>query len=119
MRDGSPLPRLVDEPWCTSGPVVEPIDPGVRVLIRAGGQPLATARTVDADTGTRAVWLGGDANRLLRGDGSGLGIRLFQRALAWSLGAVVVHDYDNTLLLRMTIQGPPNPVACAAGTIPA
>ena len=104
MRDGSPLPRLADEPWCASGPVVEPINSKVKVLIRAGDQPLATAQTLDADSGTRAVWLGGDANRLLC-DGSGLGIRLFQRALVWSLGAVVVHDYNNTLLLRMDDPG--------------
>ena len=104
MRDGLPLPRLADQPWCAAGPVVEPIGAEVKVLLRAGDQPLATARTLDAASGTRAVWLGGDANCLLS-DGSDLGIRLFQRALVWSLGAVVVHDYNNTLLLRMDDPG--------------
>ena len=104
MRDELPLPHLADEPWCANGPVVEPIDAKVKVLLRAGDQPLATARTLDAASGTRAVWLGGDANRLLC-DGPGLGIRLFRRALVWSLGAVVVHDYSNTLLLRMDDPG--------------
>jgi hypothetical protein len=104
MRDESPLPRLAEEPWCSGGLVVKPTDPEVSVLLRAGVQPMVTARTLDAGSGTRAVWLGGDANSLLC-IGSDLGIHLFQRALVWSLGAVVVHDYDNTLLLRMDDPG--------------
>jgi hypothetical protein len=105
LRDEGRLPQLADEPWCASGPVVEPASPQTTVVLRAGDQPLVTARTLDAASGARAVWLGGDANCLLRGGGSGLGIRLFRRALVWSLGALVVHDYDNTLLLRMDDPG--------------
>ena len=77
MRDELPLPHLADEPWCANGPVVEPIDAKVKVsdFVRAISR-CATARTLDAASGTRAVWLGGDANRLLC-DGPGLGIRLF------------------------------------------
>ncbi len=104
-RDEAALPACSEEPWCTSGPVVEAASPETRVLLRGDDQPLLTARTLDGASGTRAVWLGGDAERLLRGDGSGLGIHLFQRALAWSLGAVVIHEYDNMMLLRMDDPG--------------
>ncbi len=103
-RGELPLPALADEPWCTDGPAVEPTGPDTKVLLRAGDQPLLTARTLDAGSNTRAVWIGGDASRLLHG-GSGLGIRLFQRSLVWAVGALVVHDYNNTLMLRMDDPG--------------
>lgn len=103
-RGESSLPHLADEPWCSEGPAVRPTDPDVHVLLRAGDQPLATARTLDAASGTRAIWLGGNAESLLYG-GTGLGIRLFQRSLVYALGAIVVHDYYNTLMLRMDDPG--------------
>lgn len=105
VRDKLPLPHPADEPWCAGGPAVEPSSPETKVVIRAGDLPLVTARTLDPGSGTHAVWLGGDADCLLRGKGQGLGICLFQRALVWSLGAVMVHEYDNTLLLRMDDPG--------------
>lgn len=98
------LPHLADEPWCAGGPTVKPTSPEVRVLLRAGDQPLMTVRPLDAGGGTSAIWLGGSTESLLH-EGSGLGIRLFQRSLVWTLGAIVVHDYNNTLLLRMDDPG--------------
>lgn len=96
---------LAEEAWCRDGPAVKLVAPDVDVLLRAGEWPLATTRTVDSASGTRAVWIGGDANRLLRGQGAGLGIHLFRRAMAWTLGAIVTPCYGNGLLVRMDDPG--------------
>jgi len=101
---GHPVPELPDLP-CFQGTTKVDVDPTAEVLLQAGPFPLLTARTIDTATGTRAVWIGGDAVRLLSGAQSDLGIRLLQRSLAWTLGAIVYHDFDDSVLLRMDDPG--------------
>jgi hypothetical protein len=86
-----------------NGPRVTVKAPDVEVLATAGSWPQLAARTVDANTRTRAVWLGGDAGHVF--STSPAFIELIQRSLVWAMGYGLYKDYGYSVVHRMDDPG--------------
>jgi len=85
------------------GPQVTVTAPDVTVLAQTGNWPQATARTIDAPSCTRAVWIGGDPDYVFHN--TPLFITLLRRALVWTQGYALYKDYQRTMVLRMDDPG--------------
>lgn len=86
-----------------SGPKVTITATDVDELATAGTWPQLTARTIDADSRTRAVWIGGHPDYVFHR--SPTFIELLQRSLVWALGYGVYKDYGHSVVLRMDDPG--------------
>jgi hypothetical protein len=86
-----------------NGPMVTTKAPDVEVLATAGNWPQLAARTVDASTRTRAVWIGGDPGHVF--STSPAFIELIQRSLVWAMGYGLYKDYGHSVVQRMDDPG--------------
>ena len=73
------------------------------VLAKAGRWPQLAARTVDGTSRTRAVWIGGDPDRVFRT--VPFFIKVLRRALVWVRGFGFTKDYGKSVILRMDDPG--------------
>jgi hypothetical protein len=85
------------------GPMVTVAAPGVTTLVTAGTWPQLTVRTVDANSRTYAVWIGGHPDNVFHA--SPTFIKLFQRAVVWTQGYGLYKDYGKSVVLRMDDPG--------------
>jgi hypothetical protein len=81
------------------GPLVSVTAADTMTLASSGAWPELTARTIDATSRTRAVWLGGDANVVYAQSPTFIG--LLRRALVWAEGYALYKDYGSSVVLRM------------------
>ncbi len=85
------------------GPQVTVTAPDVTVLANAGRWPQLTARTLDAASRIRVVWIGGDPDEVFHAVPAF--ITLFRRALVWTQGYACYKDYGRAVVLRMDDPG--------------
>jgi len=85
------------------GAMVSVEDRSAAVLAKAGKWPQLTARTVDAASRTRAVWIGGDPDCVFRT--VPFFIKVLRRALVWVRGYGFAKDYGKSVVLRMDDPG--------------
>jgi len=102
-RDLSGTTVPASEAFPGGGPRVTVSGGDVDTLATAGALPQLTARTVDADSRTRAVWIGGHPDQVFAT--SPTFIQFLQRSLVWAMGYGVYKDYDNTIVLRIDDPG--------------
>jgi hypothetical protein len=75
----------------------------VSTLAYAGPWPQLTARTIDEESRTRAVWIGGDPYRVFQS--SPTFIKILRRSLVWAIGYGVYKDYGHSVVLRIDDPG--------------
>lgn len=75
----------------------------VEVLAAAGTWPQLAARTIDDDTRTRAVWIGGDPDNVYYT--SPTFIEFMRRSLVWAMGYALYKDYGHSVVHRMDDPG--------------
>jgi hypothetical protein len=85
------------------GAMVSIEDPSAAVLAKAGRWPQLVARTVDAASRTRAVWIGGNPDGVFRT--VPFFIKVLRRALVWVRGYGFTKDYGKSVVLRMDDPG--------------
>jgi hypothetical protein len=95
----APAEEVFDE----GGALVRVAAADVTVLAASESEPQLTARTIDAGSRTRAVWIGGDPDIVFRS--SPLFIQFLRRAIIWVQGYGLYKEYDATVVLRMDDPG--------------
>jgi hypothetical protein len=85
------------------GPALTVVATDVVTLATAGPWPQLTARTIDADSRTRAVWIGGDPYSVFHT--SPAFIQLLRRSLVWAMDYGIYKDYGHSIVLRMDDPG--------------